>query len=63
MNKNLENANVTKTTINERLMSVSKGNRTTNGKNSYFVTNNESIERKEDIGKQLLTDAETPPPK
>ena len=63
MNENLENANVTKTTINERLTSVSKDNRTTNGKNSYFVTNNESIEPNEDIGKQLLTDAETPPPK
>ena len=63
MNENLENANVTKTTINERLTSVSKDNRATNGKNSYFVTNNESIEPNEDIGKQLLTDAETPPPK
>ena len=63
MNENLENANVTKTTINERLTSVSKDNRTTNGKNPYFVTNNESIEPNEDIGKQLLTDAETPPPK
>ena len=38
-------------------------NKLTNEKNSYFVTNNESIEPKEDIEKQLLTNAETPPPK
>ena len=38
-------------------------NKLTNGKNSYFVTNNESSETKEDIEKQLLTDIETPPPK
>ena len=30
-------------------------NKLTNGKNSYFVTYNESIEPKEDIEKQLLT--------
>ena len=29
-------------------------------KKSYFVTNNESIEPKEDIEKPLLTDVETP---
>ena len=67
MNKNLENANLTKTTINERLSSMSKKPRITNElsneKNSYFATNNESIEPKEDIEKQLLTDVETPPPK
>ena len=38
-------------------------NKLTNGKISYFVTNNESIEPKDDIEKQLLTNAETPPPK
>ena len=67
MNKNLENANLTKITINERLTSMSNNNRITNkltnGKNSYFVTNNESSEPKEDIEKQLLTDIETPSPK
>ena len=46
---------------------MSKNNRITykltNGKNSYFVTNNESSEPKEDIEKQLLIDYETPPPK
>ena len=67
LNKNLENANLTKMTINERLTSMSNNNRITNkltnGKNSYFVTNNESSEPKEDIEKQLLTDIETPPPK
>ena len=67
LNKNLENANLTKTTINERLSSMSKKPRITNElsneKNSYFATNNESIEPKEDIEKQLLTDVETPPPK
>ena len=31
-------------------------------KKSYFVTNNESIEPKEDIEKPLLTDVETPAP-
>ena len=67
LNKNLENANLTKITINERLTSMSNNNRITNklinGKNSSFVTNNESSESKEDIEKQLLTDIETPPPK
>ena len=67
LNKNLENANLTKTTINERLTSMSNNNRITNkltnGKNSYFVTNNESSEPKEDIEKQLFTDIKTPPPK
>ena len=38
-------------------------NKLTNGKISYFVTNNESIEPKDDIEKQLLTNVETPPPK
>ena len=38
-------------------------NKLTNRKNSYFVTNNESSEPKEDIEKQLLTDIETPLPK
>ena len=38
-------------------------NKLTNGKNSYFVTNNESSEPKEDTEKQLLTDIETPPRK
>ena len=38
-------------------------NKLTNGKNSYFETNNELSEPKEDIEKQLLTDIETPPPK
>ena len=38
-------------------------NKLTNGKNSYFVTNNESSEPKEDIEKQLFTDIKTPPPK
>ena len=46
---------------------MSKNNRitntSTNGKISYFVTNNESIEPKDDIKKQLLTNVETPPPK
>ena len=50
LNKNLENANLKKRKI-------------TNEKNSYFVTNNASIEPKEDIEKQLLTNVETPPPK
>ena len=67
LNKNLENANLTKITINERLTSISNNNRITNkltnGKNSYFVTNNESSEPKEDVEKQLLTDIEMPPPK
>ena len=60
LNKNLQNANLTKITINERLTSMSNNNRITNkltnGKNSYFVTNNESSDPKEDIEKQLLTD-------
>ena len=38
-------------------------NKLTNGKNYYFVTNNESFEPKEDIEKQLLTDIETLPSK
>ena len=38
-------------------------NKLTNGKNSYFVTNNDSSEPKEDIENQILTDIETPPPK
>ena len=46
---------------------MSKNNRITNtltnGKISYFVTNNESIEPKDDIEKQLLTNVKTPPPK
>ena len=66
-NKNLENTNLTKITINERLTSMSNNNRIinqlTNVKNFYFVTNNESTEPKEGIEKQLLTDIETPPPK
>ena len=67
MNINLENANLTKVTINERLSSISNNNhiinKLTNGKNSYLVTNNESSEPKEDIEKQRLTDIETPPSK
>ena len=67
LNKKLENANLTKITINERLTSMSNNNRITNkltnGKNSYFVTNNESTEPKKDKEKQLLTDIETPPQK
>ena len=67
LNKNFENANLTKITINERLTSMSNNNRITNkltnGKNSCFLTNNESSEPKKDIEKQLLTDIETPPPK
>ena len=38
-------------------------NKLTNGKNSYSVTNNESIEPKEDKEKLFLTNVETPPPK
>ena len=38
-------------------------NKLTNGKNSYFVTNNESSESKENIEKRLLTDIEMSPPK
>ena len=57
LNKNLENANLTKKTINERLSSMSKKNcitnKLTNGKNQYFVTNNESVEQKEDIEKKF----------
>ena len=64
LNKNFENANLTKVTINERLASMLSNNRITNklanGKNSYLVTNNESSEPKEDIDKQRLTDIETP---
>ena len=67
LNENLGNVNLTKITINERLTSMLNNNRIriklTNGKNFYFVTNNESSEPKEDIEKQLLTDIETPPPK
>ena len=37
-------------------------NKLTNGKNSYFVTNNESSELKKDIEKKLLIDIETTPP-
>ena len=58
--KNLEKAN-----LNERLTSMSNNNRIrnklTNGKNSYFITNNESSEPNEDIEKQQLTDNETLP--
>ena len=58
MNKNPENANVTKITINERRTSMSNSNpvtnKLTNGKNSYFVTNNGSSEPKEDKEKQFL---------
>ena len=50
LNKNIENANLTKININERLTSMSSNNRITNkltnGKNSYFVKNNESSEPK-----------------
>ena len=67
LNKSLESANLSKITINKRLTSMSNNNRITNkltnGKNCYFVTNNESSKPKEDIEKQLLTDIETPPPK
>ena len=67
LNKNLENAKLSKITINDRLTSMSNNNRITNkltnGKNSYFVTNNESSEPREDVEKQLLTDIEMPPPK
>ena len=53
MNKNFENANLTKAAINEKLTSMSRNsriaNKLTNAKNSYFVINNESIQRKEDI--------------
>ena len=38
-------------------------NKLSNGKNSNFVTNNESSEPKNDVEKQLLTDIETPQPK
>ena len=38
-------------------------NKVTSGKNSFFVTNNEWSEPKEDTEKQLLTDIETPPSK
>ena len=38
-------------------------NKLTNGKNSYFVKNNESIEPKEYVVKQLITDVELSPPK
>ena len=38
-------------------------NKLTNEKNSYFVTNNESTEPKEDVERQLITDVELPPPK
>ena len=67
LNKSLESANLSKITINKRLTSMSNNNRITNkltnGKNCYFVTNNESSKPKEDIEKHLLTDIETPPPK
>ena len=67
LNKNLENANLTKININERLTSMSNENHNTNklinGNNSCFVTNNESSEPKEDIEKQILTDIEMPRPK
>ena len=67
LNKSLESANLSKIIINKRLTSMSNNNRITNkltnGKNCYFVTNNESSKPKEDIEKQLLTDIETPPPK
>ena len=60
--KNSGNANLIKITINERLISMSNNNhitnKLTNGKNSYFVTNNESSEPKEDIEIQRLTDIE-----
>ena len=60
LNKNFENANLIKITLNDRLTSMSNNNRITNkltnGKNSYFITNNDSSEPKEDIEKQLLTD-------
>ena len=46
LNKNFENANLTRITINERLTFISNNNRITNkltnGENYYFVTNNES---------------------
>ena len=67
LNKNLENANLTKITINERITSMLNNNhitiKLTSWKDSYFKTNNETSEPKEDIEKQLLTDIETPPPK
>ena len=51
LNKNLENANLTKLTINEWLTFMSNNNRIrsklTNGKNSYFVTNNESSDTRQ----------------
>ena len=66
-NKSLENAKLTKVTLNESLTFRLKNNHITNkltyGENSYFVNNNGLIEPKKDMGKQLLTDAETPPPK
>ena len=67
MNKNLENANLTKITINKRLTSMSNNNgitkKLTNGKISYSATNNESSKPNEVGENHLLTNIETLPPK
>ena len=67
LNKNLENANLTKITINKRLTSMSNNNgitkKLTNGKISYSATNNESSKPNEVGENHLLTNIETLPPK
>ena len=67
LNKNHDNANLTKITMNERLTFMSNNNRITNKlnneKNCYFETNEESSEQKDNIENQILTGTEMPTPK
>ena len=64
--RNLENANLTTVTINDRLTFMSNNNRITNQlisrKNSYLVTN-KVFDPKENTENQISTDAETHKPK
>ena len=67
LNKNHDNANLTKITMNERLTFMSNNNRITNKlnneKNCYFEKNDESFEQKDNIENQILTGTEMPTPK
>ena len=67
LNKDHANANLTKITINQGITFRSNNNHITNTlnneKNSYFETNIESYEPKQNTENQILTDTETPTPK
>ena len=67
LNKNLENTDLTKIIINDRLTFMSNNNRITNKlikwRDFYFVINNESPKPEVNIENQILTDNETSSPK